>query len=574
MGEPSSSVTLNGIKEVLQNTFVNLRKLNITDLTDILVTDGKNKINSTVHHNSFRNRRHFTSDECQSYVFSDKDENDEFLRRLFLRKIGGLTHNRLKGTSLYSNFMINSLQINLHKIRKLEDLTDSNQKNAKEVQFGLAYEARVNFYLHLNLPPNKGKIRSNFPSAFSCVVESKETTIVRESFSNVFVNLEDARKEIETRVGGKESEKIFERLCNAVFWRVVIRKGGQSGDMPTPVMIYEKIDTGCGNLSTGLDRAFVDLETFMIGYVWAAFVYYVRKEYENHGNYLNGAYFVNSVRELWKYLSFKSTSLNLLEQNYKEVCERDLKTINGDSGDEEWLDFISTIFWSGQDLDTFSKKFNTSRINQTLSIDIEGGHYYSNVRLWYGNLPLRSRDKNIGDNDIGWDIAWGMLLGGILCINSQKFLTYNREIELYSLNSRKEVKEIKEITERAISDFRDFYDVDVISGGGIFRSAFEIAKKQFSIDFYYEVLKRKLDLFSNYEIAGDQQKRNEIIEFGGLTAVLLLTVTLGFVIYQATHNSEIAWVISSLIGITISVMFSLVTLGVIQWMKLRLRGRL
>ncbi|EQB72907.1 MAG: hypothetical protein AMDU4_FER2C00119G0001 [Ferroplasma sp. Type II] len=88
------------------------------------------------------------------------------------------------------------------------------------------------------------------------------------------------------------------------------------------------------------------------------------------------------------------------------------------------------------------------------------------------------------------------------------------------------------------------------------------------------MLKRKLDLFSNYEIAGDQQKRNEIIEFGGLTAVLLLTVTLGFVIYQATHNSEIAWVISSLIGITISVMFSLVTLGVIQWMKLRLRGRL
>lgn len=131
LGEPSSSVTLNGIKEVLQNTFVNLRKLNITDLTDILVTDGKNKINSTVHHNSFRNRRHFTSDECQSYVFSDKDENDEFLRRLFLRKIGGLTHNRLKGTSLYSNFMINSLQINLHKIRKLEDLTDSNQKTQR-----------------------------------------------------------------------------------------------------------------------------------------------------------------------------------------------------------------------------------------------------------------------------------------------------------------------------------------------------------------------------------------------------------------------------------------------------------
>ncbi|MGC8567608.1 MAG: hypothetical protein ACP5M8_08215, partial [Caldisphaera sp.] len=75
---------------------------------------------------------------------------------------------------------------------------------------------------------------------------------------------------------------------------------------------------------------------------------------------------------------------------------------------------------------------------------------------------------------------------------------------------KKSVKELKEITRKAINDFEDYYDIDIVNTS-YYKEELEAIKETFNLNKYHQSLIDRLQLFSNYEIAEETKITSNLI---------------------------------------------------------------
>lgn len=131
-------------------------------------------------------------------------------------------------------------------------------------------------------------------------------------------------------------------------------------------------------------------------------------------------------------------------------------------------------------------------------------------------------------NDKRKHIAWFILLLGMASILADTFIVYNDLLEDYAKDRMidKEsirnlrLKKLNALTLKASVDFSDFYDVNVISRPDM-RSMFEELKDSMLINEKYDSLKKRLEMFAEYE--GDATSARLTTWVAILTAVLAIT---------------------------------------------------
>jgi len=153
--------------------------------------------------------------------------------------------------------------------------------------------------------------------------------------------------------------------------------------------------------------------------------------------------------------------------------------------------------------------------------------YFQNKRIYPSYIIYAAptaEDKLYSTPNLRWDSSWGLILGDMLCSISQTFLSYNSLVEKH-VAYRESFKTMINILKDATTDFRNFYDSDIIHKLEL-RSAFETAKETFLTNSYEHRLIERVRLFSDYEIEENESKLNFLIFGGGLAAYSILAATL------------------------------------------------
>ena len=124
-------------------------------------------------------------------------------------------------------------------------------------------------------------------------------------------------------------------------------------------------------------------------------------------------------------------------------------------------------------------------------------------------LRTEEIEHDYGLFGLRWSIAWNFLLHPLVTSQELLFQQYHQSLSALTESGRSRTRRLKELTEQAISDFEEYYDVDILSHKfTLLKREFEIFKEINSVDSYYRALMEKLVLL-NAQIADEQRKIGE-----------------------------------------------------------------
>ncbi|MDA8054144.1 MAG: hypothetical protein M0Z77_00660 [Thermoplasmatales archaeon] len=232
--------------------------------------------------------------------------------------------------------------------------------------------------------------------------------------------------------------------------------------------------------------------------------------------FLNGKNFVVRLMELQNYLSY---SCKLIKRDCLFGAPTDAYTLQADKKKTteniaKALEETSDIHSTEQNL----RNIEFFRANYRDSWD-DGDFMFKNKALGVTSaLDKEFLSGNTFTTETGsrWYTSWLVLLSEMLALTSEIFIIYNNEVEKHAFKSIS-VGKLKKMTARAIRDFSTFHNIDVIQSK-YYTNSYEVAKKEFGIERYHEVLDQRLHLFSDYVIG----QREIVLE----TVLIILTVLL------------------------------------------------
>lgn len=327
----------------------------------------------------------------------------------------------------------------------------------------------------------------------------------------------------------------------------------------------------------------INLRTFLLFYIWASFLGDFRISIQqqrslnsiiqeiskilkgenefNKNKYIEPCRFVNSINDLIKYLSFESISISFEKSSvngspwYKELLADSNIALGSHYPisyhfQNEWINFLSEVFQRKKD-ELWASEIFKRKIKEIIRRDFEGAMYFRNIRLYPSYIDSYSMGDFCSNPNLRWDVAWGILLGDILCTMAQTFITYNNKVEKH-MSHRKRIKIMFNLLKQASYDLKDFYDADILQDLEL-RATLEIAKETFLINSHYDKITERIKLFSDYEIEESEQKLNSLILAGGSTANVILAATLDLLLWVYNYHSLslIAIIVECLVAIPI-----------------------
>ena len=449
------------------------------------------------------------SKNIREYIIdTKKDEIDINLLYLSIRKSHLLT---TKGREGFMHIRFFNKNLNFYDIEELNPVIFSfkndekngityvvDKDNAREkiANVRKAYMANFKGYLHIDLDENENTISRVATVTFVIEHFPKNDDFDYDYF---FRNVKNLCIEWENENSSEEKkiENDIENICKDKYIRKVRIQYNNKEEVKEAVDFY--------------DSLFLN--------IWNEIIYPTRKSISKliklNKEALNPNKFLEKIKIEADFITFESPFLifdktpeleNYKIQEYPDYFIKMLLDFSGIRATKEYLkEYIeefkenAVVFPDGQIL---YKRYNFS----THSLDIY------NMKYFYENrIKLR-------EGGTRWAMAWEILLGDMVTTSATYFVLHNAEIEEH-LSKKKSVKELKKITQKAIFDFEYYYDIDVVSVS-FFRAQFEIIKRNFNLNYYHEVLKDRLQLFSTYEIAQENKTITYLLVL--LTAVLIV----------------------------------------------------
>lgn len=587
-------------KCLLEAYGISLVYLDMSDISDSY--DGLFPRDNSIHHNASRDIRVFHKGDIQSLVAQrNEDSNnllrDPYLQHMFMRKMKLITEDGRSGYSAlpgtgeknyhsYITIGFQRFRMNLYKVsdnyKKYlnENRSDKLWKTTCPELMDLVGEAELGFYLHvenrnlkvehgrISLPANmaliyelspKIKTESDKVLEFSKVnsvnlyvqLNQVITVLIEQlkmkDFSNSFFTKEDSIKEVLYKYGEGKLDQYILSLVNDWFFMDSDKTADRNGN----------------NLED--KEKYIDIYTFLSLYSWLISSLPARvilsKNFESKRS-LNGKSFINTTREMANILFYESLSVNLGLSRYRVVLQEldqifNFKLKNLFSSANTTQEILSS-FLSPSNGITEQGEFHNVFCNNTdkyFKTDRENAIYYQNKRIWFGSIEEDITGQKIYLPSLKYDATWALILSDLLTSSVQTLLLYNNLIERHAKLST-EPKELMKITREAVQNSKYYYETGSTSTW--FIDTYEVAKEEFRVNYYYDMLKEKLDLFSELEISQYESQQNVLIVIGGFVATLLLTTTMFFVIFQQSKSLIESVVFLSAYSVVILVTFVLV----------------
>jgi hypothetical protein len=533
------------ISEIIRNSLkeggIETEKLDIEGT----LSDDPRDINpghSTNIHNAISSLKVLKNADIQEYHYKStkiRKPNLDLLRRIAIRKMSLITEDGRKlldyrtkdNIEKYVTILLDDLDLDMFTLKDESPINTAelNPNFKKSKLSSYLGRGKLSFFFHFdNDIAREGAKNYDLPADLSCAFELKEKDKL-EDFLNtpmtlIYVSLEDAINEVQ-RIRGKN----------------IVDFDKKSTDVEELIDNILTVDWWFKDIH---GKKFIDIYTFLAVFAWMLVVQPIRRYLKSEHiiknldeTHRSGRKFVNALRERYNILYYESISLDfedLYEYN-KFLAEINFlaygKGNNKVSSETERL--LSNFFGISRRPTTGAEyvrvvqdEFNRNN-EKYIGVDQEFALYYQNKRLWWGYFDNKSNSDQFILPSIWWDVAWDIILSDVLTFSAQMFLSYDRNIEKHT-NSKK-FAELKKITTDAISDFKNYYEVGVFSPR--FIDTFFVARKQFGIDEYYRIIKEKLDMFGNYEVAQSEHDQNIIISGGGLIGVMVLIITMYFVVF-------------------------------------------
>jgi hypothetical protein len=518
------------IKKFFQEDEINITPLNIDRFID------SSSKTETLKYNTFPYIKKVKKKDCQSYILKKNNkvssDRDNFMQRLFLRKMLALTETKRTN---YLNIKLSEPQtIDIYKPHASKP--SSPASNGKIWEMEKEYSLTIVPYLHLfgNSIGKKNKANTHLSTEhainFSCTIKEEDNLKILDFASDIsnlkifnpgsYIKLDDLRNTL-LKIYSNKAKHAYPDIDN---W------------FSDWTHRYYETDSHC-------IQHFVPLFLFFLIYL---FVEKINKKDKSAGeDTVNDEIHEEILRiiqkywEKWENLTFISLTISSNKFDYNII----IHTLNNIMEKKNivlsnWFyKFIIQWVYLADDEGISKMDFFKNFVN-FVKFDAEGALYYKNKRMW-----LKQLKDPLDDNY--FDAAWGALLGTMLVRISHRLIKFNTDIDernrtrLFG-DGKAGSKYLKDLSAHALDEFKDYYDVAVLSGNTRFRSALETAKETFEINFYYDSLIKKLQLFSNYEIADEQRRLSKQISYGGLIALFVLFDTLIFLISEKLYiNSNI-----------------------------------
>ena len=510
------------IKTFVINNFsereVYIQKLDLQNLID------DSKKTSTLKYNKHPYIKKVEAADCQSYIVSRENNvknEDQFMEYLFSRKMLALTELKRKD---YVNIRFPNFKGIDDKddisIYKPKDPGKTSQDSGSIWDFEKKYTVTITPYFHI-FPKSEKKqnLANEHAITFHCC--SKEKSINYE-FASDISNLKIMNPG--TYITLTDLLKITKFTSNMDF----IDEFHKNYDDWTHVGTLE---TSCGIK----EERFVPLFLLFLVYTYVELSHKENKKdcmKMSKEEYLKMRDYVQKYWEKWENVTFVSLTMSYNNLDYVQVINTLKKIIEKKEiyTFDSFYGFLNRWIFLPED-EQISRMNFYNKFSNFVKFDAEGALYYKNKRMWIRYLKDDSKKEYL------FDAAWGALLGTMLVRISDRLIGFNIEIDE---RNKDKIAHLRDLSRQAFQEFRDYYDVAVLSGNARFRSALETAKETFEINFYYDSLKKKLELFSNYEVADEQRKLSKQISYGGLFALLVLLDTLIYSISEKLNiNSNI-----------------------------------
>jgi len=438
-----------------------------------------------------------------------KDEIDINLLYLSIRKNIVLT---IKGREGFTHIRFFNKNLNFYDIEELNSVIFSfkndekngityvvNKDNAREKVANVrkTYMANVKGYLHVDLDENDKDESKNTISRVATVTFVIEHLPKNDDFDcDYFLrNVKNLCIEWENENNSEEKkiENDIENICKDKYIRKVRIQYNNKEEIKEAVNFYD----------------------FLFLNIWNEIIYPTRRNISKlNKEVLNPNKFLEKIKRETGFIIFENPVLIFDKtpemENYKiqEYPDYFIEMLLDFYGGRSYKEYLKG------DIEEFKENavvFGRAILYTRYDFSIFSRDSY-NMKYFYENrINLRERGTR-------WAISWAILLGDMVTTSATYFILHNAEIEEH-LSKKKSVKELKKITQKAIFDFEYYYDVDVVSWRS-FRIEFEIAKRNFNLDYYHGVLKDRLQLFSTYEIAQENKRITYLIVL--LTVVLIV----------------------------------------------------
>ncbi len=260
------------------------------------------------------------------------------------------------------------------------------------------------------------------------------------------------------------------------------------------------------------NRKFIPLSFYLLSIVWNEIIYKLRFQLKSTNNYINLVNFIKKIESTWTFTSFKCIDLVVDKIDENSVVNK-----------IDWLYFISDFFIK---FEGYRKTARVIKMLEDAYITSNFGFIYQNEYVHIISLEIYPMDDYYSDEitfEAGklWAIPWLIMLSDMATTTAMQFISYNDAIEKHIIKNES-VKELKEITQKAIYDFEDYYDIDIVNAH-YYKEQLEAIKETFNLNKYHQSLIDRLQLFSSYEIAEENRTTsNLIVVLTGVLASLTL----------------------------------------------------
>src|SRR5579883_253015 len=353
------------------------------------------------------------------YLGEEKEKFDEFLLRLYVRKIFLLTK---KGRMHHIHIRILDIPLTVyvhtgnssgdgiyqqHKVFNInENMVVDNEK--KPLVNLKKYEVHLKAYVHFKLDHNENnKDENNIEQelitkvcTMTVVVEPKISKGKTNDFLEFFSNIDESMY-----VDIQDNE---------------VLSLNEITECLNDFLINTNIKDRQGN-----NCVLVSLYDFLISISWHRFCNPIRKGMWENGHtkdreqfektYLDPKRYSRTLHEHRRFISYHSNIVKLPE--FMPQYTQDISSF-----DSKWLEFMSILFGILQDGSKSSQKQNTIKSLKTqMSKSSQSEYFYKNKSVIFLNgteSPEDQFEKNIIDlSEEGsrWFISWSILLGEMLC---------------------------------------------------------------------------------------------------------------------------------------------------------------
>ncbi|QQG48237.1 MAG: hypothetical protein HY247_05620 [archaeon] len=429
----------------------------------------------------------------------DASGHDELLARMFFRKTTLLTTKGRRGLRTIKLREIPDLEVSFSEANP--EARDQGRHSHKQIVMSGTQPSDV-----LEVTPTTKKTEWRAKAQILLQVQTAETVKSAE-FQESEGTDSGSERETLARAGAislilepkEDRGDLLEFFSNTDRLRVDL--GGLQGTLNGPAL-SAVIKNGCQEYLEGESILLVD---FLAAVAWVEVVKPLNSMVKRKGD---DSKVESTVRSFVKGIH---ESRNEISFHYKEVEMTKLpSTLQSSPSNPSWTRFVTRLlgFTSGleQDQNAFVER-NLIQLTPHALFVLNRGLYLSDI----SDHPEALTAAGILDySEWGhkWGVSWAILMSGMLCLLAETFMIYNKEMEKH-VSERKKTAELRDLTHKAFEDFAWFYDVDLIQAH-LYKEEFETAKKTFEIGDYYDILVKRLNLFSNYEIAGEAAKLTRI----------------------------------------------------------------